>query len=159
MALPPASKRFVESGAALGLDIDVHVFPDGTKTARDAAEAIGCELAQITKSLVFMVDGRPIVSLVPGDLRLDPVKLACAVGGETARRASLEEVRAATGYSAGGTPPFGHPSKIEMLADERLRRHDDLWAAAGTPTTVFPISCDDLLRVTGARWVDVTEGK
>ena len=105
-----------------------------------------------------MVDERPVVALVPGDLRLDPHKLAATVGGVAARMASLDEVRKATGYAAGGTPPFGHSIVIETLVDESLRRHDELWAAAGTPTTVFPISCDDLIRVTGARWVDVTEG-
>jgi prolyl-tRNA editing enzyme YbaK/EbsC (Cys-tRNA(Pro) deacylase) len=137
------------------------VFPEGTKTAEDAAAAIGCAVAAIVKSLVFVVDvngvSTPVIALVPGDLRLDTSKLAQAAGGDTARRASLEEVRAATGYAAGGTPPFGHATPLRVFADPRLRRHDPLWAAAGTPTTVFPITAEDLDRLSSPVWVDVTE--
>jgi Cys-tRNA(Pro) deacylase len=154
---PAASQRVVAAGRARGITVEVHQFPEGTKTSADAAAAIGCELAQIVKSLVFMVDDTPVIALVPGDLRLDPEKLARAVGGSTARRARLEEVRDATGFVAGGTPPFGHASPLSVLADERLRRHDAVWAAAGTPTTVFPISTDDVVRASGARWADIAE--
>lgn len=154
---PPASQRVVAAGRALGVTVDVHLFPEGTKTSADAAAAIGCELAQIVKSLVFMVDDAPVLALVPGDLRLDPGKLAGAVGGSTARRARLEEVRDVTGFVAGGTPPFGHASPLTVVADERLRRHDALWAAAGTPTTVFPISVEDLISASGARWAEIAE--
>jgi prolyl-tRNA editing enzyme YbaK/EbsC (Cys-tRNA(Pro) deacylase) len=138
----------------------VRVFPEGTKTAEDAAAAIGCAVAAIVKSLVFVVDvngvSTPVIALVPGDLRLDTSKLAQAAGGDTARRASLEEVRAATGYAAGGTPPFGHATPLRVFADPRLRRHDPLWAAAGTPTTVFPITAEDLDRRSRPVWIDVT---
>jgi prolyl-tRNA editing enzyme YbaK/EbsC (Cys-tRNA(Pro) deacylase) len=156
-SIPSASQRVIAAGRALGVTVDVHVFPEGTKTSADAAAAIGCELGQIVKSLVFMVDGAPVIALVPGDLRLDPAKLVEAVGGSTARRARLEEVRDATGFAAGGTPPFGHAMQLSVLADERLRRHDALWAAAGTPTTVFPISPEDVVRASGARWADLAE--
>ena len=155
MQLPRATLRVVEAAHVLGLEIEVRQFPEGTRTAADAAAAIGCDVAAIVKSLVFVVDARPVVALVPGDLRLDVHKLSAALGGGAARRASLEEVREATGYAAGGTPPFGHARRLEMVADIRLGRHDPLWAAAGTPTTVFPIAQRDLLRVTGAVEADV----
>jgi prolyl-tRNA editing enzyme YbaK/EbsC (Cys-tRNA(Pro) deacylase) len=148
----------IDAGRVLGLDLRVRVFPEGTRTAADAAAAIGCPVSAIVKSLVFVVDDRPVVALVPGDLRLDPAKLAVVVGGERARRASLEEVRAATGYAAGGTPPFGHTTGLEVIADRALRRHDEVWAAAGTPTAVFPISIDALIAASGARWGEVSEG-
>jgi prolyl-tRNA editing enzyme YbaK/EbsC (Cys-tRNA(Pro) deacylase) len=154
MELPNASQRLTAWAGDAGLDLDVHVFPEGTKTALDAAAAIGCEVAAIVKSLVFMVDGEAVVALVPGDLRLDATKLAMAAGGDRAGRASLDQVRDATGYAAGGTPPFGHGCRV--FADPTLARNDPVWAAAGTPTTVFPISIDDLGRFSGATWVSIT---
>jgi len=154
MDLPNASQRLIAWAGDAGLDLDVHVFPEGTKTAADAAAAIGCEVAAIVKSLVFMVDGESVVALVPGDLRLDTTKLAVAAGGSRAGRASLDQVRGATGYAAGGTPPFGHGCRV--FADPTLARNDPVWAAAGTPTTVFPISIDDLGRFSGATWVSIT---
>lgn len=153
-----SSQRLVAAAAALGLPpISLHHFPDGTKTAHDAAEAIGCSVAMIVKSLVFVVDNNPVVALVPGDLRLDTDKLASVAGGQHARRAPLDLVREVTGYVAGGTPPFGHTRPLPIFADQRLARHADLWAAGGTPSTVFPISHADLLNVTGATVCDITE--
>ncbi len=157
MVFPAATVRVIEAAAARGLDLEVRMYPDGTKTAADAAAAIGCEVAAIVKSLVFVVDGRPVVALVPGDLRLDPDKLAVELEGNRARRANLDEVRDATGYAAGGTPPFGHETPVPVIADERLRRFETVWAAAGTPTTVFPITPDELLRASGARWARITD--
>ena len=151
--LPKASRRLLESVA---LNTEIRVFPEGTKTAEDAARAIGCPVSAIVKSLVFVVDEEPVLALVPGDLRLDADKLAAAAGGAIARRASLDEVRDATGYAAGGTPPFGHASPVRVFADPELRRNDPVWAAAGTPTTVFPISISDLDRLAGPVWVTVT---
>lgn len=151
--LPKASRRLLESVA---LDSEIRVFPEGTKTADDAARAIGCPVSAIVKSLVFVVDGEPVLALVPGDLRLDPDKLAAAAGGAMTRRASLDEVRDATGFAAGGTPPFGHPARLRVFADPELRRNDPVWAAAGTPTTVFPISISDLDRLARPVWVAVT---
>jgi prolyl-tRNA editing enzyme YbaK/EbsC (Cys-tRNA(Pro) deacylase) len=156
MELPDAAARVVAAAEALGVAIDVRVHPEGTKTAADAAAAIGCDVAAIVKSLVFVVDGRPVVALVPGDRRLDPARLAAAVGGVTARRATLAEVRTATGFAAGGTPPFGYVESIAVVADSGLRRSGSVWAAAGTPTAVFSISPDDLVAAAGARWADIT---
>lgn len=136
----------------MGLSIDVSLFPEGTKTAADAATAIGCPVAAIVKSLVFVVDDEPVVALVPGDRMLDPDKLAALAGGTTARRASLEEARAATGFAAGGTPPFGYPTRLRVFADEGLRRNDPVWAAAGTPTTVFPIEIIEIEQAVQPTW-------
>ncbi len=142
--------------------MDTRVFPEGTKTAEDAAAAIGCPVSAIVKSLVFVLIGpdaseEPVVALVPGDLRLDTVKLADAAGVTGSRRATLDEVRSATGYAAGGTPPFGHATALRVFADNRLRRNDPVWAAAGTPTTVFPISITDLDRLARPVWGDLSE--
>jgi len=151
--LPRASRRLLD---AVSLDAEIRVFPEGTKTAEDAAKAVGCPVSAIVKSLVFVVDDQPVVALVPGDLRLDTGLLAEAAGGESARRASLDEVRRATGYAAGGTPPFGHARPLRVFADPALKRNDPVWAAAGTPTTVFPISISDLDRLASPVWVTVT---
>ena len=102
------------------------------------------------RALVFDVDGAPVVALVPGDRRLDPAALATAAGGSTARRASLETVRAATGFAAGGTPPFGHANALAVFADDGLDAEATLWIAAGTPDTVAPISLAELLERSGA---------
>jgi len=151
--LPAASRRLLDS---VDLHAEVRVFAEGTKTAEDAARAVGCPVAAIVKSLVFVVDDEPVVALVPGDLRLDTSKLSAVAGSGAARRASLDEVREATGYAAGGTPPFGHTNPLRVFADPALKRNDPVWAAAGTPTTVFPISISDLDRLARPVWVTVT---
>ena len=132
------------------------MYPEGTKTAEDAANAIGCHVSAIVKSLVFVVGDEPVVALVPGDLRLDTARLSKVAGGGEVRRASLDEVRDATGFAAGGTPPFGHATPLRVFADPALKRNDPVWAAAGTPTTVFPISISDLDRLASPVWITVT---
>ena len=155
---PEATVRFLEAARALGIaDLAVSVFPEGTKTAAAAAAAIGCDVAAIVKSLVFMAGDHPVVALIPGDLRLDRAKLSAACGGLDTRRAALEEVRTATGYAAGGTPPFGYPAPLRVFADHHLARLDEVWAAAGTPTTVFPIGTQRLIAAAGATWGDLAE--
>ena len=151
-----STKRLIEIAADHGLVMEVSDFPEGTKTAADAAAAIGCEVAAIVKSLVFTVDGEAVVALVPGDRRLDTAALAAVAGGERAERASLDHVREATGYVAGGTPPFGHATPLRVFADSHLRRHDPVWAAGGTPSTVFPISIADLDRISAPVWADIS---
>lgn len=155
MDLPEASRRVIDAAAQRGLDIGVHLFPDGTKTSADAAAAAGCDLSAIAKSLVFLVDDRPVVVIMSGDHRVDPALLAAAMGGEAGRRAGLEEAREATGFAAGGTPAFGYANPVDVVIDVSLRRHTEVWSAAGTPTTVYPILLDDLARASEARWVDV----
>ena len=154
--LPFATRRWLERCADYNLEPEIRVFPAGTKTAIDAARAVGCQPSEIVKSLVFEVDGESVLALVPGDRRLRTDRLAEAAGGRKVCRASLERVRKATGFAAGGTPPFGHTHPIRVFADQALRRHDPVWAAAGAPTTVFPISLADLDRIAHPRWCDLS---
>ena len=141
-----AADRFRDAAVALGLDPDVHRFPEGTRTAVDAAHAIGCDVAQIVKSLVFVADGVPILALTSGRNRVDPAKIAKLCGASEVRKGTADEVREATGYAIGGTPPFGHPQPVRCFVDEDLMSFDEVWAAAGTPDGVFPLSPQDLLR-------------
>lgn len=156
MAVSSSVQKVVEAAAQAGLEIEVQEFPQGTKTAEDAAAAIGCEVAAIVKSLVFAVDDRPVLALIPGDRRLDTDRLAGAAAGRLVRRATLEEVRGATGFAAGGTPPFGHTGNLPVFADEALKRNDPVWAAAGTPHTVFRLSLVELDRIAGPVWVELS---
>lgn len=157
MEIPEATQRFIRAAERIGLAVRPRVFPDGTKTSEDAAAAIGCPLSAIAKSMVFMVDNEPVIVLMSGDRRVDGDKLAALHGGE-ARRATLDEVRAFTGFAAGGTPPIGHPAPVVTYADVSLRRNDPVWAAAGTPTTVFEVPLATLVHVTGARWAELAAG-
>lgn len=143
------------AAASGGLQIEVVRFPAGTRTAQDAARAVGCEVAQIVKSLVFMVDGDPVVALVSGADRLDPARLASVMGATQVRRADGDEVRAATGYAIGGVPPLGHARPLPVLIDEHLLAQDEVWAAAGLPDAVFRVDPLELQRAAGARRADL----
>lgn len=149
-----AVTRFRSAAEALGISIEVATFPEGTRTADDAARAVGCDVAQIVKSLVFMADDAPVLALTSGANRVDTDALAGLAGAATVRRATPEEARAATGFAVGGTPPFGHPAPVRTYLDRDLTGHDVIWAAAGTPDAVFPISPEDLLRATSASVAD-----
>lgn len=151
------TQRVIDAAAAAGLHIDVQQFPEGTRTAQDAADAVGCSVGAITKSIVLMSDGGPLLVLTSGANRADYVKVAAALGVSGVRRANADEARAATGYPIGGTAPWGHPQQLQVLCDEDLLSYDSVWAAAGTPDTVFPLSPQDLLRVAGATVADVAE--
>lgn len=152
-----ARERFVARAGALGLEVEPRRFPDGTRTARDAAAAVGCALDQIVKSLVFVADGRHVLALTAGSRRVDTDRLAAALGVSEVRKADADEARAATGYAIGGTPPFGHDTALVTLMDPRLLDFDTVWAAAGTPTDVFPLPSQRLAELAGARVEDVTE--
>ena len=154
-ALPKAAAAVVEAARSLGLDLDVREFPEGTRTAQDAAAAIGCAVDQIVKSLVFIADTTPVLVLTSGGNRVDVVKVGTHTGSAGVRKAGAEEVRAATGYAIGGTPPFGHARDLLVLVDRHLTGFDVVWAAAGTPRHVFPISPAELVRVTGGQVADV----
>ncbi|MDQ3345481.1 MAG: YbaK/EbsC family protein [Chloroflexota bacterium] len=151
----PNVTRVIGAARSAGLEISVERFPEGTRTAADAARAVGCEVAQIVKSLVFMADEGPIVALVSGANRVDLTRLAVVLGSATARRADGDEARSATGYAIGGVPPFGHARSITVVVDRDLLAHDRLWAAAGLPDAVFAISPDDLLRISAGRVADL----
>ncbi len=146
-----AIDRFTAAARASQLQPEVRRFPQGTKTAADAAAAIGCDVAQIVKSLVFTADGVPLLALTSGANRADTGRLAELSGAVEVRRATPEEARAATGFAVGGTPPFGHPQRLRTLCDPDLLTHEVVWAAAGTPDSVFPLSPAELLRCTGAQ--------
>lgn len=141
----------------LGVTIEPREFPEGTKTAADAAAAIGCAVAQIASSIVFVVDARPVVVVTSGANRVDETALATRLGASTARTADPEEVREATGYAIGGVPPFAHHGDVPTYMDETLLTHGEVWAAAGTPEAVFPIDPGRLRELADAEPVDVTE--
>jgi Cys-tRNA(Pro) deacylase len=146
-----------EAAEDRGLRIEVTEYPEGTKTADDAARAIGVEVGQIVKSLVFMVGEAPVLALVSGPNRLDEAKLAAVASADHAavRRCDADQVRAATGFPIGGVPPFGHPSRLPTFIDENLLRYDVVWAAAGTPRHNFSIAPGDMVRVTGGTVADL----
>jgi prolyl-tRNA editing enzyme YbaK/EbsC (Cys-tRNA(Pro) deacylase) len=150
-----ASERFQARADELGLQLEVRDFPEGTRTAEDAARAIGCEVAQIVKSLVFTADRQPVLVLTSGANRVDEGRLAATLGRTRVEKADADTVRAATGYAIGGTPPFGHDTDLPILCDRLLTTFSEVWAAAGSPTSVFRIAPEVLLRVTGAEVVDL----
>ena len=149
--LHPNVQRVIQAAADGGLAIGVTRFPEGTRTAEDAARAVGCRVAQIVKTLVFMADGDPVIALLSGADRLDPAKFAEATGTTEVRRADGDEARAATGYAIGGVPPIGHARSLPVLIDERLFLETEVWAAAGLPDAVFRVAPPDLERIAGAR--------
>jgi prolyl-tRNA editing enzyme YbaK/EbsC (Cys-tRNA(Pro) deacylase) len=139
----PAVERVVEAAARKGVALDVHVFTESTHTAADAAAAVGAELGQIVKSLVFVAEGeggpRTYICLVSGPNRVDLARLAAVVGEREIRRASAREARDLTGFPIGGIPPLGHVLPVHVIMDPDLGRHEIVWAAAGLPTAVFPV--------------------
>ena len=151
----PNVVRVTAAAAEAGLQIDVQRFPEGTRTAEDAARAVGCEVGQIVKSLVFMADGEPVLALVSGADRLDPERLATALGASEARRATGDEARAATGFAIGGVPPLGHATSLTVLVDRGLLSHETVWAAAGLPDAVFAVAPAELVRASGGRVADL----
>ncbi|MEU6366170.1 YbaK/EbsC family protein [Streptomyces sp. NPDC046931] len=155
-----AHPRFADALEELGLG-ELHArirrFPDATRTAAEAAAAIGCELSQICKSLVFAADGVPVLVLMDGASRVDVERVREELGVETVTRAGAGLVRETTGYAIGGVPPFGHRTRTHVLADRSLLDHDTVWAAAGTPHTVFPMDPKTLIAHAGGTLVDVRE--
>ncbi|MET9912151.1 YbaK/EbsC family protein [Streptomyces sp. NPDC006476] len=155
-----AHPRFAAALKELGLDdlnARVRRFPEATRTAAEAAEAIGCELSQICKSLIFAADGVPVLVLMDGASRVDVELVRAELGAGKVTRARADVVRETTGYAIGGVPPFGHLTRTRVLADRSLLAHDVVWAAAGTPYSVFPMEPKDLVAHAGATLVDVRE--
>jgi len=138
-----------------GVDIDVHEFPEGTKTAEDAAAVVGCDVAQIASGLVFTADDRVVMVVTSGANRVEEDRLAAATGAESVEMADPETVREATGYSIGGVPPFCHDQSIPVYVDESLLAHDEVWAAAATPEAVFPIDPELLVELSSASPISV----
>ena len=147
--------RVVEAGARIGLDVQPVRFPEGTKTAVDAAAAIGCDVAQIVKSLIFAVDGEVVLAYVSGANQLDEAKLAAAAGGAVCSRVDADVVRSATGFPIGGVPPFGHDTALRVFVDPELLTHDVVWAAAGTWHDVFSLTPEQLVSASGGTVVEL----
>lgn len=151
-----AHPRFAQALRELGLEVPVRRFPDATRTAAQAAEAIGCGVSEIVKSLIFAADGVPVLVLMDGSSRVDVERVRQELGAASVERdAAL--VRETTGYAIGGVPPFGHRTPTRVLADRGLLEHDVVWAAAGTPHTVFPLDPKPLVAHAGGTLVDVRE--
>lgn len=144
-------RRVVEAGRANGVEVSPVSFPEETRTAADAARAVGCDVAQIVKSLVFQAGSSPLMLLVSGANRVDPKVAAAAAGVESLERADAVLAKAATGFSIGATPPFGLASELPVLMDEDLLEHDVVWAAAGRPDSVFAVEPRALARASGAK--------
>ena len=151
----PAIARFSSALAAGGGTGRVVVLPDSVHTAALAAEALGCEVGAIANSLLFDAGGSPVLILTSGAHRVDTAKVAAGIGAPALRRASPEFVREHTGQVIGGVSPIGHPEPLTTYIDPWLRRHEEVWAAAGHPAAVFSTSFDELVRMTGAVEIDV----
>jgi prolyl-tRNA editing enzyme YbaK/EbsC (Cys-tRNA(Pro) deacylase) len=146
--------RFEAWLAHANTGLAVREFPEGTRTAGDAARAVGCDVGQIVKSLVFVAAGKPVVALVSGANRVDEKKLG-AVAGKPVVKADAETARSATGYSIGGVPPFGHATEVAVFMDRDLLRYEVVWAAAGRPDSVFEIAPDRLRELSEATVVEL----
>lgn len=151
-ATAPGARRVQD---LLGPDFEVVEFDASTRTSAEAAAAIGCDVAQIAKSLVFRTaSGRPVLVVASGVNRVDEKKVGALIG-ETIGRADADFVRAATGFPIGGVAPVGHTTALDIVIDEDLRRFDAIWAAAGTPNAVFRLTADKLAAITGGRFADI----
>ena len=153
--LHPNTLRVITAARDAGLEITTRRFPEGTKTAADAAAAIGVTVGQIVKSLVFGVDDEIVMALVSGSNQLDEKKLALAAGGAKCARVDADAVREATGYPIGGVPPFGHSTQLRVFVDPDLLQYDEVWAAAGTWNDNFGANPNDIVRVAGGVVTDL----
>ena len=149
-------RRFESWLASTDFEVTVKEFPQGTRTATDAARAVGCDVGQIVKSLVFIAGRKPVVALVSGANRLDERRLAELAGGPVTK-ADAEAARAATGYAIGGVPPFGHATEVPVYMDRDLLGYGVVWAAAGRPDSVFEIEPGRLRELSNAVVVDLKQ--
>jgi prolyl-tRNA editing enzyme YbaK/EbsC (Cys-tRNA(Pro) deacylase) len=152
---PQSVERVTDYLRSAGAEVRVEEFSDGTPTAQAAARAVGCELSQIVKSLVFDCDGRPVVAMVPGDRRADADKIAAAAGSRFARIAGVEEVQDATGFEPGAVAPFPLPRIERVFIDRTLLSHRIVWIGAGSDRHMAALSPAELVRLSRARPVDV----
>jgi Cys-tRNA(Pro) deacylase len=152
-----SAQKVADAAQVLGLDIEIVEFAQTTRSAQEAADAIGCQVAQIVKSLCFVVNGRATICLVSGANQLDERKLAALVGvsRKQVQRADADAVKAATGFTIGGVPPFGHISPLPIYLDEDLLQFDVVWAAAGTPYAVFAITPQALTQIKTVQSADL----
>jgi Cys-tRNA(Pro) deacylase len=146
----PKVARVVSVGAENGIEVKPVTFPAETRTAADAAAAVGCDVSQIVKSLIFSGDGEPMLFFVAGHNRLDPDKAAAAAGVGSVAKMDADPAKRVSGYSIGATPPFGHTTPLRIFMDEELLDHDEVWASAGRPDSVFPLDPKRLAAATDA---------
>ncbi len=151
----PNARRVADAARELGLAIEIRRFPEGTKTAADAAAAIGVVVGQIVKSLIFAVDGEVVLALVSGANQLDERKLASAAGGHKASRVDADVVRTATGFPIGGVPPIGLATAVRVFVDPDLLTYAEVWAAGGTWNGVFGVEPHRLVEASGGTIVDL----
>lgn len=152
-----ANERVIAALNELEISADIHILDRDTRTAPQAAEVVGCDVAQILKSLIFRTEsGRALLAITSGANRVDVNRLKELVG-ERVLRADADFVRQATGYAIGGVPPVGHVGTVETFFDPDLFKHETVWAAAGTPNSLFPIQRDDLYKLAGDRIHAFTE--
>jgi prolyl-tRNA editing enzyme YbaK/EbsC (Cys-tRNA(Pro) deacylase) len=143
------AERVASALRASGATGEVHELADSARTANDAASALNVAVGAIVKSLVFTADDSPVLILASGDHQVDTMAVAALLGVDRVRRADPDTVRAATGFPIGGVAPVGHPAPLRTLVDPHLESFPVIWAAAGTPHTVFPTTYSELLRLTG----------
>ena len=153
----PTTARVAAALEAAGLETEVREFDAATRTAQQAADTLGVSVGAIVKSLCFVADGEPVMALVSGANRVDLRKIQNILGAASVVRANADQVRAATGYAIGGVPPVAHARRLRMLLDRDLLQYDQLWAAAGTPHSVFRLAPRQLAALTGAEVADVAE--
>jgi prolyl-tRNA editing enzyme YbaK/EbsC (Cys-tRNA(Pro) deacylase) len=151
---PEPVERVAQHMREAQVEARIEEFDEGTPTAEDAARAVGCDLGEIVKSLVFSCDGRWILAMIPGDCRADPGKVAAAAGCERAKVAGAADVRIATGFQAGGVAPFPLPRIDSVLIERRLLTHESVWFGAGTPRHMASLAPADLVRLSRARAID-----
>lgn len=153
--LPERSRIVRQHLEAAGVESRIQVLPDSARTAAEAAAAIGCEVSAIANSLVFLADGEPILVMTSGGHRADLAVVAESIGAENVEMAPASVVRAATGQAIGGVAPIGHPAPLRTYIDETLRDLDEIWAAAGHPHTVMPLTPDSLQKLTSGQVIAV----
>ncbi|WP_436532312.1 YbaK/EbsC family protein [Actinoplanes sp. HUAS TT8] len=149
--LPERSRIVQQHLTDAGVTARVRQLPDSARTAAEAASALGCEVGAIASSLLFLADEEPLLVMTSGRHRVDTAVLASAVGATTVAMANAKQVRAVTGQAIGGVSPVGHPAPVRTVVDEALNEYPVIWAAAGTPHTVFDLTYADLLTLTGGR--------
>jgi prolyl-tRNA editing enzyme YbaK/EbsC (Cys-tRNA(Pro) deacylase) len=150
-------ERVQEALDALGLEVTVVRLPDSTRTAPEAARAVGCDVGAIAKSLLFMADGDPVLVICAGDRRVDTARLGLLLGAGQVAMAPAAEVRRVTGYAIGGVPPVGHAIRVRTLFDDSLLRWPLIYGAAGAHDALFSVDPRRLLEVSGAETADVGE--
>jgi prolyl-tRNA editing enzyme YbaK/EbsC (Cys-tRNA(Pro) deacylase) len=155
--LSPSAQKVQQALQAMGFELQVVELPDSTRTAAEAAQAVGCQVGQIVKSLVFKAkrSERPVLVVASGSNRVNEKAIEALIS-EPLGRADADFVRQRTGFAIGGVPPVGHSERLETFIDEDLLQHIEIWAAAGTPNAVFRLTPDDLVQMTGGVVVKIT---